>query len=120
MNKVFSCINDLTSLMQTEVYATLDDFTKAALVRKKVELCGNYFLEIACNLNRNKFKGCFAPHKAVMIIAIMEVVELGHISSNVILMDKELMDKFIEGMEEGGFRRKSLQMRVSQSTHFRP
>lgn len=96
MNKVLSCINDLTTFMQTEVYASLDDLTKAALVRKKVELCGNYFLEMASNLNRNKFKGCYAPHKAVMIMAIMELVESGQISSNVIHLDKELKDKFKE------------------------
>lgn len=96
MNKLQSHINDITTFMQTEVYASLDDITKAALVRKKVELCSNYFLEIASNLNRNKFKGCYAPHKAVMIMAIMELVESGHISSNVIHLDKELKDKFKE------------------------
>ena len=96
MNKVLSCINDLTTFMQTEVYASLDDLTKAALVHKKVELCGNYFLEIASNLNRNKFKRCYAPHKAVMIMAIMALVLSGHISSNVIYLDKELKDKFKE------------------------
>lgn len=96
MNKVLSCINDLTTFMQTEVYASLDDLTKAALVRKKVELCGNYFLEIASNLNRNKFKGCYAPHKAVMIMAIMDLVESGHITTNVIHLNKELKDKFKE------------------------
>ena len=96
MNELQSQINDITTFMQTEVYASLDDLTKAALIRKKVELCGNYFLEIASNLNRNKFKGCFAPHKAVMIMAIMELVESGHISSNVIHLYKELKDKFKE------------------------
>ena len=96
MNKVLSCINDLTTFMQTEVYASLDGLTKAALVRKKVELCGNYFLEMASNLNRNKFKRCYAPHKAVMIMAIMALVLSGHISSNVIHLDKELKDKFKE------------------------
>lgn len=82
--------------MQTEVYASLDDLTKAVLVRKKVELCGNYFLEVVNNLNRNKYKGCYAPHKAVMIMAIMELVESGHITTNVIHLDKELKDKFKE------------------------
>ena len=96
MKSLQSHINDLTTFMQTEVYASLDDLTKAALVRKKVELCGNYFLEIASNLNRNKFKGCYAPHKAVMIMAIMELVESGHITTNVIHLDKDLKDKFKE------------------------
>lgn len=82
--------------MQTELYTSLDDITKAALVRKKVELCGNYFLEIASNLNRNKYKGCYAPHKAVMILAIMELVESEHITTNVIRLDKELKNRFKE------------------------
>ena len=89
-------INDLASFMQTEVYASLDETTKAALVRKKVELCGRYFLEIASNLNRNKYKGCYAPHKAVMIMAVMELLKSGHITSNVILLDKELKGMFKE------------------------
>ena len=89
-------INDLTSFMRTEVYASLDDTTKSALVRKKVELCGNYFLEIASNLNRNKYRGCYAPHKAVMIMAVMELVKSVHITSNVILLDKELKGMFKE------------------------
>jgi len=89
-----SYINDLTTFMNTELYASLDDMTKVALVRKKVELCGNYFLEISSNLNRNKYKGCYAPHKAVMITAIMDLVESGHITSNVIRLDNELKAKF--------------------------
>lgn len=89
-------INDLTSFMRTEVYASLDDTTKSALVRKKVELCGNYFFGIARNLNRNKYRGCYAPHKAVMIMAVMELVKSGHITSNVILLDTELKGMFKE------------------------
>lgn len=96
MNELQSHINALANFMQTEVYASLNDETKAALVRKKVELCGNYFLEIVSNLHRNKYKGCYAPHKAVMIMAIMELVESGHITANVIHLDKELKDKFKE------------------------
>lgn len=96
MNELQSHINDLTTFMQTEVYASLDDVTKAAIVRKKVELCGNYFLEIARKLNCNKYKGCYAPHKAVMIMAVMELVELGHFTANVIHLDKDLKDKFKE------------------------
>ena len=96
MQIIQSQINDLTSFMQTEVYASLDDTTKSALVRKKVELCGNYFLGIARNLNRNKYRGCYAPHKAVMIMAVMELVKSGHITSNVILLDTELKGMFKE------------------------
>lgn len=72
-------ILDLTSFMQTEVYASLNEATQAALVSKKVELCGQYFLEIASHLNRNKYRGCYAPHKAVMIMAVMELVKSGHL-----------------------------------------
>lgn len=94
MNNIQFQINALNAFMQTEVYASLDESTRTALVRKKVELCGNYFLKIAANLNRNKRKGCFAPHKAVMILAVMDLVESGHITTNVIRLDRELKDKF--------------------------
>lgn len=73
MQNIQSQINNLTSFMQTEVYASLDEITRAALVRKKVELCGNYSMNIVENLNRNKYRGCYAPHKAVMIMAVMEL-----------------------------------------------
>ena len=96
MTEIQFQINDLTTFMQTDVYSSLDEVTKASLINKKGELCGIYFLEIAENLNRNKFKGCYAPHKAVMIMAIMELIESGHISSNVIYLDKDLKDKFKE------------------------
>ena len=87
MQNIQSQINDLTSFMQTKVYASLDETTKSALVRKKVDLCGNYFLDIAKSLNRNKYKGCYAPHKAVMIMAVMELVKTGHITTNVVHLD---------------------------------
>ncbi len=96
MQNIQAQINDLTSFMNTEVYVSLDEAVKAALVRKKVELCGIYFLEIASKLNRNKQNGCYAPHKAVMIMAVMDLVKSGNITSNVILLDKELKGKFKE------------------------
>ena len=46
MNNIQFQISNLNAFMQTEVYASLDESTKAALVRKKVELCGNYFRDI--------------------------------------------------------------------------
>ena len=72
----------------------LDSITKANLVEKRAELCGHYFLKMAANLNRNKVQGCYAPHKAVMIITIMELVESGHITNNVVCLNQELKDKF--------------------------
>lgn len=80
MNTYLSHINDLSAFMQTEVHASLDAATKAALVRKKADLCDCHFLGMADNLTRNKYKGCYAPHKAVMIMAVMELVKSGHIT----------------------------------------
>lgn len=94
MQNIESQINELTSFMQTQVYASLDEAVRAALVQKKVELCRDYFLHMAGNLNRNKYKGCFAPHKAVMILAVMELVKTGHFTTNVIRLDKELKSTF--------------------------
>ena len=96
MTEIQFQINDLTTFMQTDVYSSLDEVTKASLINKKGELCGIYFLEIAENLNRNKFKGCYAPHKAVMIMAIMELIESGHMSWDVIYSVQELKDQFKE------------------------
>lgn len=100
MQQVQTHINDLTSFMQTGVYASLDEATQAAIERKKVELCGKYFLEMARNLNRNKQRGCYAPHKAVMILAIMELVRKGLITSNVIRLDKPLKAAFKKVWEQ--------------------
>lgn len=96
MNDLQSHINDLTTFMRTEVYVSLDDITKVALVRKKVELCSDYFIKIASNLKRNKYKGCYALHKAVMIMAIMKLVKSGHITTNVIYLNKKLKNMFKE------------------------
>lgn len=89
-------LNELSTFMQSEVYTLLDAGTKTTLVKMKTELCRQYFMEIARNLHRNKYKGCYAPHKAVMIISIMELVEEGHITTNVVYLDQELKDKFNE------------------------
>lgn len=96
MQNIQSQINDITSFMKTEVCSSLDETIKEALIRKKIELCCNYFLEIAGNLNRNKKRGCYAPHKAVLIMAVIDLVESKHFTSNVICFDKELKKKFKE------------------------
>lgn len=100
MQQVQTHINDLTSFMQTGVYASLDEATQAAIERKKAELCGKYFLEMARNLNRNKQRGRYAPHKAVMILAVMELVRRGLITSNVIRLDKPLKAEFKKVWEQ--------------------
>ena len=55
-----------------------------------------YYISCFTPMNCNKYRGQVAPHKAVMIMATMELVESGQISSNVIHLDKELKDKFKE------------------------
>lgn len=55
-----------------------------------------YYISCFTSMNCNKYRGQVAPHKAVMIMATMELVESGQISSNVIHLDKELKDKFKE------------------------
>ena len=96
MTNLKNNINVLSTFMQSEVYTLLDASTRATLVNMKTELCGQYFMEIARNLHRNKYKGCYAPHKAVMIISIMELIEEGYIATNVVYLDQKLKDKFNE------------------------
>lgn len=56
----------------------------------------SHYIEAFSHLRTAKVKERKAPHKAVMIMAIMELVESGHITTNVIYLDKELKDKFKE------------------------
>lgn len=91
-------INDLTSFMRTEVYASLYETTKSALVRKKVELCGNYFLDIASYLNRNKYRGCYAPHMD------MDVMNMASRRRNPVLADIFSRLKYME-RRGSGFRK---------------
>lgn len=87
-------INDLSTFMQAPVFSTLDDNIQRAICAKKAELCAEYVIDIASKLHRNKFKGCYAPHKAVLLIAVAELVKEGVITSNVIHLDKELRERF--------------------------
>ena len=100
MQQVQTHINDLTSFMQTGVYASLDEATQTAIKRKKAELCGKYFLEMARNLNRNKQRGCYAPHKAVMILAVMELVKKGGVPHGTVCLDKPLKAAFKKMWEQ--------------------
>lgn len=45
-------------------------------------------------IHRNKAKGCFAPHKPVLLLAVMDLIDTGHISSTEVHLDKELKDRF--------------------------
>lgn len=45
-------------------------------------------------IHRSKAKGCFAPHKPVLLLAVMDLIDTGHISSTEIHLDKELKDRF--------------------------
>lgn len=47
-------------------------------------------------IHRNKSKGCHAPHKPVLLLAVMDLIDAGHISSSEIHLDKELKDKFMQ------------------------
>ncbi|MCQ2113557.1 MAG: hypothetical protein MJY52_00645 [Bacteroidaceae bacterium] len=55
-----------------------------------------HYIEAFSHFHTAKVKERKAPQKAVMIMAIMELVESGHITTNVIHLDKELKDKFKE------------------------
>ena len=94
MNDIQSHIHTLDAFMQTEGFASLDVTTRIALQHKKGELCGLYFMQMASNLNRNKFRGCFAPHKAVMLMTIMELVREGYLTDNLVCLDKTLKERF--------------------------
>ena len=51
-------------------------------------------------VHRNKNKGCFAPHKPVMLLTVIDLIDKGHINSPNVNLDKELKLRFKEVWEK--------------------
>lgn len=54
----------------------------------------NYYLYHFARLHTARYKGKAAPHKAVLLLAVMNLVERGSISSPEIELTDELVDEF--------------------------
>lgn len=87
-------LEELNNFISSSVFITLKPETRADIIECKARLLSSEVLKMFTSLNRNKIGNCYAPHKAVMLLAIMELVEKGHITSTKITLDKELKDTF--------------------------
>lgn len=54
----------------------------------------NYYIYHLSHLHTARYKGKAAPHKAVLLLAVMELIEQGVITSNEIELTDSLVDKF--------------------------
>lgn len=87
-------LEELNNFISSSVFITLKPETRADIIECKARLLSSEVLKMFTSLNRNKTGNCYAPHKAIMLLAIMELVEKGHITSTKITLDKELKDTF--------------------------
>ena len=54
----------------------------------------NKYLYQFSNLHRNKLKGEIAPHKQIMLLSVMDLIEAGFITSNKIEFSEMLEERF--------------------------
>lgn len=54
----------------------------------------NKYLHQFSNLHRNKLKGEIAPHKPIMLLSVMDLIEAGFITSNKIEFSEMLEERF--------------------------
>ena len=54
----------------------------------------NKYLHQFSNLHRNKFKGEIAPHKPIMLLCVIDLIEAGFITSNKIELSEMLEERF--------------------------
>lgn len=87
-------LEELNNFISSSVFITLKPETRADILQCKARLQSHEVLKMFQNLNRNKIGNCYAPHKPIMLLAIMELVARGHITSTKITLDKELKDTF--------------------------
>jgi len=87
-------LEELNNFISSSVFITLKPETRLDIIQSRTRLQSFEVLKAFKSLNRNKVGSCYAPHKAVMLLAIMELVTTGHITSTTIALDKELKDTF--------------------------
>lgn len=54
----------------------------------------SYYLEAFENMNRAVMRGISAPHKPLLLLAILNLVQNHHVTSHHILLSKELVTEF--------------------------
>ena len=73
-----------------------------------MENCPTYYIESIKNMNRAVVRGYTAPHKPILLLAILELVEEGKIASNKIDLTDALIDRFtslwVKHVDDGSSR----------------
>ena len=88
-------INTLSAIIGTHVFTVLPESARCAIEDKKAELCAKLMVPYIEVLNRNKAPHGIAPHKAVMILTVMRMVEEGTINGTVLMRsDRNMRETF--------------------------
>lgn len=92
-NDVFSVKEDVFS-EQYDIPIPSDSISGTIGEDDAIPLPFEDYEEMFSSLNVNKMKGYIAPHKAVLLYAIISLIETGHYESNLISLDDELETTF--------------------------
>ena len=83
-----------------KVYQMVEDPTAFKLIAKEeMNFTLQDYMELFSNLHTNKQKGEKAPHKAIMLISVIELIATRHISTNKIAFTDELEACFFKNWE---------------------
>lgn len=89
-------LEEIKTFTHSEVFKTFSPEITSVILHKQEELQLNEYLLQFSNLHRNKFRGCYAPHKPVLLLAIAALVTSGDIEGTHIELNQTLKDKFKE------------------------
>ena len=89
-------INALSAMISSHVFVELQEDVQCALKDKKAELCAKVMVPYLERLNRNKAHHGIAPHKAVMILTVMKMVEDGVMTGAVLRRSDQNMRRIFK------------------------
>ena len=100
-------LEEIQKFINSPAYKLLADDVKQELHNIEQDLCAKEYDEACKDLilafkkvHRNKTKGCYAPHKPVMLLTVIDLIGNGHIDSTTVYLDKELKQRFKEVWEK--------------------
>lgn len=100
-------LEEIQKFINSPAYKLLTEDVKQELYNIEQDLYAKEYDEACKDLirafkevHRNKTKGCYAPHKPVMLLTVIDLISTGHINSTTVYLDKELKQRFKEIWEQ--------------------
>lgn len=102
-----SHLEQIQQLIDSPAFGILSEEAQCDLLKLKKQLMSDEYdedceetIKAFKNIHRNKTKGCFAPHKPVLLLAVIDLINSGHIENTTVDLDKELKQHFKEVWQE--------------------